>query len=215
MKTPEIRIYFSWLLYDTVSAELDKLHPDDNSTLASKADCEEFAANYRAKWAKHESKILPALCDALGVEFYQAVINVPCAPYLPPISTPLIMSYHYSPDQFVDALTHELCHVLLTDNTVYSMESNEKPIKLDEHWRQLFGSELELKALFHVPVHALSKYIYVDVLQEPSRLKRDMEHVAHNAPYKSAWEYVNKHGYKEIIEQLKQDFVYIQKELTR
>ena len=213
MKTPEIRIYFSWLLYDTVSVELHKAL-STGKELISKEEAGECTADYREAWSAHEGKILPALVELMGMEFYRDVIDVPCAPWFRAVSAPLTMNFRYEPDQFVDVLTHELCHVLLNDNTIYSNKSSQKDLHLGVRWQKLFNDDSNFMITNHIPVHALSKYIYLDMLKEPERLVRDIEHVQHNAPYMAAWDYVNEHGYMQIIEQLKDDYQAIKKELA-
>ncbi|HSX30728.1 MAG TPA: hypothetical protein VLE99_02325 [Candidatus Saccharimonadales bacterium] len=207
MKTPEVRIYFSWLLYENVSVKLHEALAAEGEVLISQKVAEEYAANYRHEWAKYDNKILLALVEIMGMEFYQSVIDVPCAPWVRSMSNPLTMGYKYFPNQFVDILMHELCHVLLTDNTMYSMKSSKdiKPL-LGDRWKKLFGEEYNFTAAVHIPVHALSKYIYLDVLEEPERLERDIEHIQNNPPYVAAWDYVQAHDYHEIIDQLKADY---------
>lgn len=214
MKLPEIRIYFSWLLYDTVSV---KLHEASGETekLLSKKTAEQYAENYRQEWTKYEKQIVSALVKIMDMEFYRDVIDVPCAPWFRPVSDPLTMNFYYFPDQFVDILMHELCHVLLTDSTIYSIKSSaELKLSLGARWQRLFGEEYDFTAAVHIPVHALSKYIYLDVLEAPERLERDIEHVKGDPPYAAAWEYVQTHDYNQIIEQLKADYRDIQKELA-
>lgn len=206
MNKPEIRIYFSWLLYDNVSKDMFDKYSEEPQTLLPKERCFEFAQNYQKEWAKYESKIIPALTEALGVDFYRKTIDVACAPWLTAQSEPLLMSFYYEPDQFIDVLTHELCHILLTDNSVYSDHSSKEWINLVERWESLFGKQESSNTAAHIPVHALCKYIAVDVLGEPSRVDRDIEDVKHNKPYVDSWEYVNTHNYKEIISQLKEDY---------
>lgn len=206
MTVPEVRIYFSWLLYDKVSVNLDKLFATETDKIVSQEVAEQYTENYRQEWAKYETKILPALIESLEVEFRQNIIDVPCAPWMYSMSDPLIMGFRYFPDQFVDSLTHELCHVLLTDNTAYSIKSSDKEINLRDVWADLFGQDYDFHTLVHIPVHALCKYIYLDILNEPSRLNRDIETVKADEPYKIAWEYVESNDYKEILKQLKNSY---------
>jgi hypothetical protein len=62
-------------------------------------------------------------------------------------------------------------------------------------------------------VHAVSKYIYLDVLKNPARFERDMKEVKDDAPYVAAWKYVNSNDYMQIIEQLKKDYQDLAKDL--
>ena len=208
MKTPEIRIYFSWLLYDHVSKDLFEKYSHGSQKLASKEKCFELARDYRNEWAKYDKKILSALSEVTGLTFYRQVIDVACAPWLAGQSDPLMLSFYYEPDQFVDILTHELCHVLLTDNKVYAEHSSPDWLNLTERWSKLFG-EHSTTATVHIPVHALLKYIFVDILHDPERVNRDMADCKGNEPYEKSWEYVNAHDYKEIIGKLRHDYVRI------
>lgn len=213
MKTPEIRIYFSWLLYDNVSKDLFEKYSDGSKKLASKDDCFKWTGGYREEWAKYEDKIVPALTDVLGLEFYRETIDVACAPWVGAQSEPLLVSFYYEPDQFIDILTHELCHVLLTDNNTYSEHSQLKWVNLAKRWEKLFGTH-EQTATVHIPVHALCKYVFVDILKQPERVARDMEDCKRNNPYVESWKYVNSHDYREIIVQLRQDYKELKQELA-
>ncbi len=206
---PEIRIYFSFLLYYGES----KILAGDNE-LGTYEGHEKWTKAYRKEWMKYEKRVLSSLTKVLGISFYKPVIDVACAPYFVPKSDPLIMNFRYEPDEFVDVLTHELCHILLTDNNKTSIHDyvNKPKLDLAKEWKKLYSID-DFNALVHVPVHALSKYIYLDVLKQPERLKRDMktmESYANNEAYVEAWDYVNEHDYKKIIEDLKKMYEKVQ-----
>lgn len=205
MKIPQVRIKFSELLYDNVSVHLNELWAKGRDSIASKEQCEEWAENYRQEWAKYESKILPAICQELSLEFHKPVIDVSLAPWIRAMSDPLIMSFNKYPNQFVDALTHELVHVLLTDNNKFTFfDDGAEP--LDERWKKLFGEEHSFTTLVHIPVHAVLKYVYLDVLDEPNRLERDIDDNKKTPGYKEAWQYVEDNDYKQIINKLKNSY---------
>lgn len=63
----QVRIHFSWLLYDYVSQDKYKLYAKDWGDIPSREQCEEWVENYRQEWAKYEERILPALTELLGV----------------------------------------------------------------------------------------------------------------------------------------------------
>ena len=209
MKTPEIRIYYSWLLHDNVSRHLDKQLGDGTWKMEEDFDTlTQYAANYQAAWNPVGATILGSITKVLGIQFYQQVIDVPCAHWFRNQSEPLMMNFYYQPDQFVDQLTHELCHVLLTDNHLFSTKTTNA-VNLLERWQRLFGTEHSTVTLVHIPVHALCKYVYLDVLKQPERLKRDIEDVKNYEDYATSWKYVNQHDYKQIIASLKQDYQHI------
>lgn len=200
---PEIRIYFSWLLYE-VSKKLDEVYDGE---LPSSEKCEEWTESYKEEWEKYEGKILPALTKATGLNFHMPVIDVSLAPFFIPQSEPLIIHFRSYPDEFVDVLTHELIHVLLTDNQVYSTKKDPSDHRLFNAWQKLFGKEHDFHVLVHIPVHALHQYIMIDVLNEPKRLERERAFVKKNMDsYTKSWDYVDKYGYKKIIAQLKQSY---------
>lgn len=210
MKLPEIRIVYSWLLAGGPSKVLEKqFGPQKEWT---DAEYEKWAHLYRNAWQKYESDILPAMQEVFGLEFYSPVIDVAVAPWFTAQSDPVILHFGYEPERFVDALAHELLHVLLTDNKTYSIKSSGQPVDLSQRWQKLFG-EREFNELVHIPVHAGLKYIYMDVLHEPSRLEFDIEDNKDNPPYKAAWEYVQAHDYHEIINRIQDDFESIQREI--
>jgi hypothetical protein len=201
---PEIRIFYGWLL----RGEADKLSGDYE--LESDEQFMKWTDNYRAAWRKHEKPIIAALTEALGVSFYKPVIDVACVPSFRPASSPLIIGFRTDSDEFVDVLTHELCHVLLTDNNVVQLNKPKPQMDLSKVWTNLFGTGHSFGTLVHIPVHALCKYIYLDILKQPKRHSRDIavskSYKADGQDYVKAWEYVDSHDYKQIIADLKKSY---------
>jgi hypothetical protein len=74
----------------------------------------------------------------------------------------------------------------------------------------MFDEQPTRTALLHLPVHAIHKAIYLDVLKAPERLERDIEDCKKfdkkANSYVAAWDYVEKHGYENIIKQLKNSY---------
>lgn len=199
---PEIRITFSRLLYHGECHRLDLLINDGESRIAHPQQYEEKAERYREAWKRYEKNILEGMEGALGVSFYRSVIDVTLAPYFGSKSVPLIINFRTDPDAFVDVLTHELLHVLQNDNNKLQTLGRNAHGGLTEEWRSLFGDH-ERKTLVHIPVHALHKYIYLDILNAPKRLARDIETTKSNIPYAEAWQYVNDHDYRQIVDELR------------
>jgi hypothetical protein len=76
-------------------------------------------------------------------------------------------------------------------------------------WQRLFG-EHERLTLVHIPLHAIHKYIYLDVLKAPERLKREISFLKNSptaGPYMQAWEYVNERDYREIVDEIRKVYV--------
>ena len=198
MTQPTIRIKDAWLLREAASVPLNELWGDGEPL---KTD-DEYAAitkAYQQAWQPIETKILAGMTNILGLSFKQNIIDVYVAPWFNAFSDPLVIGVTLEPDLFVDILTHELIHRLLTDNTTVPDEA----LLLTE-WHQLFGEQNSFGMTVHIPVHAVHKAIYLDVLKAPERLERDVANNQKNnaTDYLNAWNYVDEHGYQEIITKL-------------
>lgn len=208
---PEIRISYGQLLAQTVSRELaDKF----NFKLEDDAVYFDKTLEYWKAWQVKESQILNALQDMLGVTFYLPVIDVTCLPFFIPYSMPVIMNFKEKPERFVDVLTHELCHLILTDNNCYREYEEAPNHYMADDWRKMYGSNHDHTAIVHIPVHAMCKYLWLDVLKEPKRYEHDKQEVMgyHGADsYVKAWEYVDSVDYKRIITQLQKLYTSIKK----
>lgn len=205
---PDVRIMFSDILYQTVSVEIQKAKSRDGFDLASIEQCNKWTHDYRAAWKPKAHTILEGMCKLYGLEFYRDVIDVNLAPWIKPISKPIMMSFFYEPDQFVDILTHELLHVLQTDNKKIKYQDSRLH-DVRAIWVGQFGDTHSFKTLVHIPIHAGLKAIYLDILKEPERLERDIKACEHMPEYKLAWEYVEKHDYKKIINNLKDAYSHL------
>lgn len=174
--------------------------------LAEPKKFREKSERYRQAWAPHETLLLQKMTEILDVKFYRPVIDVTLAPYFGSKSTPLIINLRPSADEFVDVLTHELLHVLLTDNDKHQSNGPHARIDLMCEWKRLFGEEHDSLTLAHIPVHALHKYLYIDVLRAPERLERDIETVKKSptgGAYVKAWDYVNNRDYTTVVNDLR------------
>ncbi len=205
---PEIRIKDAWLLRENASRHLHELWGKDK-TLADDDWMEKRVADYRKAWKPFEKQILTSMTDLLDLSFRQNIIDVHIAPWFNAFSDPMVIGVIKEPDQFVDILTHELLHRLLTDNTSIPHET-----MILVEWQKLFGKEHTFGTLVHIPVHAVHKAIYLDVLNAPERLERDIAGIKKikATDYINAWGYVDKHGYLEIIEKLRASYKKLQAE---
>ena len=204
MNTPSIRIHNSRLLFQSISEdERTRWAERTGQPLVNFEDTGSYAKQLRDVWAKHQDAILPAMLNLFGVEFNRIIIDVYVSPWNMSISVPLILNPNRPPEIQVDTLIHELLHVLFTDNTSYCLyEPREK--QLIDRWRDMFGSDLEFKTLVHIPVHAGLKALFLDTLEEPMRLERDILRLEKNPAYKAAWDYVESHDYRQINTDLKE-----------
>lgn len=152
--------------------------------------------NYRKEWSKYETKILKGICDVLNLEFKRNVIDVYIVSGNPrQLSAPIVIKSGFSPDEFIDSLTHELIHTLFGDN------GERVPIFI---WDEMFPGETN-SVKSHVVLHSILKYIYLDILKDEKRLERNIDtSKKHNTnDYLRAWEIVEKEGYLEIIKKFK------------
>jgi hypothetical protein len=205
---PEIRIKDAWLLRENASEYLDKMwRKKDDEPIAHNPDYNKWitakVASYREAWQPYEQNILSSMCTMLGLNFKQNIVDVYIAPWFYAFSDPMVLGVTFEPDEFVDHLTHELIHRLLSDNLVTSPDFD-----YIEEWRNLFGTQHSFNALVHIPVHAVHKAIYLDVLKDSKRLEGDVSTLKKNnaADYLKSWEYIEKEGYSEIIDKLRRSY---------
>lgn len=204
MNVPSIRIHDSRLLFNSISEDEHIRWAERTSQpLVKFEDTTVYARELRDIWNKRESVILSAMMNLYGVEFNRNIIDVYVSPWNSSISDPLILNPGRPPEIQVDTLMHELLHVLFTDNTSYCLYDENHEKQLVDCWRDMFGSNLEFKTLMHIPVHAGLKALFLDTLDEPIRLERDISRHQKNPAYKAAWEYVESHDYQQINTDLK------------
>ena len=151
---------------------------------------------YKREWSKYETKILGGICTVLDLEFKRNAIDVYIVSGNPrQLSAPIVIKSGFSPDEFVDSLTHELIHTLFGDN------GERIPISI---WDEMFSGETS-PVKSHVVVHAVLKYIYLNILKDEKRLERNIDVSKKHSTndYSRAWEIVEKEGYIEVIKKFK------------
>ena len=156
--------------------------------------------DYKKEWKKHEDKILEALLNLLPIKFIHNVIDVYVVSYLPGnsgISEPLIISGDLKTDRFIDVLVHEIIHVYLTNNNIIPKIF---PFKIID---AMFPEEKDLKVKSHIIVHAIQKYILLDILKDNNRYINNKEKFCLTESYKKSWDIVEERGYIEIINEFK------------
>ncbi len=206
-KEVEIRIFPTYLM-DRIGLLGDAHFSKPN---LKPYEFEERVKKYRKAWKKKEKTILPAMQEMLDLCFYTNTIDVTITPWQSYISmsSPLIIDCTSQPDEFVDLLTHELFHVLFTDNQIINRgDDGSGRLK----WDELFGETENWTLIIHIALNACLKYIYLDILKEPKRLKRDMEHSKIFEDYRLAWEYVEANDYTQIIDKVRQSYDYLRHE---
>jgi hypothetical protein len=192
--SPEIRIKNGRLIYQNISIHLHKLW-GKKKKLASIKEIDKKVLAYQKAWDKYEKSILQGMYEITGLEFKQNIIDVYIAPWMKAFSDPMIIGIKYEPDYFVDILTHELLHRLLTDNVKIGK------VNLIAKWKNFFGKNHSFGTLTHIPVHAIHKSIFLDILNQPKRLEREIARMKEYkaTDYINSWNYVDKNDYKRIV----------------
>ena len=204
MTLPEIRIKNSFLLNNKVIPLLmPGLKESGHEHVANSEYIDKKVDAYTHAWEAHGEVILRSICEVLDTEFNQNIIDAYVVPFGNSFSDPMVISTKYDPDRFVEVFTHELTHRLLTDNTKLPRKRYNK---LSSYWQELFGNTHSFVTLVHIPVHAILEYVFTNVLHEPQRLQRDKEACMHFPDYQLAWQYVEQNGYKNIIQQLREQY---------
>ena len=180
MQYPEIRIKYAWLLTQNTSQPMMEYY-DKGGKLRSRDEYEAIVKQYQGWWQPYEKQILEAMCETLGLEFKQNVIDVHVAPFFYAFSDPLVLGVKFdTQEKLVVSLTHELTHRLLMDNTTHDDS------KTLEEWTKLFG-ERDRVALVHIPVHAVLHKVFIDVMNRPDMLDAE---VRTSKAYAESWAYV-------------------------
>jgi len=190
IKTPKIEFVYSFI-YDRM---LNK-----NKKLASRPAIFKTIKDIEKLWKKEEKKILTEIVKVTSSKWKEDKIkcyiisNFPVPPFSDPLTMPLPKKKDYI--HFIDTLVHELLHQkLIQEDKYFDYWDNfiEKKFK-DE----LFNTKV------HILVHAIHKHIYLKFYNK-KRLQHDINYCKKiGKGYSKAWAIVNKHGYKNIIKEFK------------
>jgi hypothetical protein len=202
---PTVRFSTSWELYEKVIRNIYR-YPDDSVN----TDKEDFNARRMiSDWNGYEDAVLSGVCSITGLEYRKNIIDICIAPKILSVSKPIIIGVDGYDKRFVDEVMYQLVVQLLIDNTSI-------PLVYDvvEDWIEIFNDTLFEDEAYFVPAFALQKAICLDVLDEPDRLQRIVERCdgLFRGDEKVAWEFVNTHDYKEIINTLRRLYSAIEQE---
>ncbi len=199
IESPEIRIQYSRLLdpffRSLFELELEKDIQPEGVTYNNAETILNNIKEYKISW--HErAPVLTYMQETLQLDFYQTTIDVFVVGRIKnAISSPMIISSTKTPDEFVDILTHELLHRLISDS--------KQKIPAKDILLKLFPTETML-CRNHVVVHAVLKKIYLEFLKVPQRLAIVKEHDKKSPDYLRAWEIVDEQGEDDIIAKFRQ-----------
>lgn len=193
---PQIKIKYGWLLYPIFKKLYEAGAKHTKSQFPTEGQVEGKVKAFQQAWAPYELKILQAMCSVLELDFYQNIVDVYVAGPSPSFSDPMVITSELTPDRFLDVLTHELLHRLLTHNT--------RELDVKKIWSEMFPNR-ERTVRNHVIVHSVHKYIYLEILKEPHRLEKDINKT-NGSFYKESWQIVEEGGYQNIIAEFKKHY---------
>ena len=202
---PIIRFSTSWELYEKIIRNIYR-YPDDSVDLEK----EDFNARRMiSDWLNYEDEVVRGICSITGLEFRKNIIDICIAPKVISTSRPIIIGVDGYDRRFVDEVMFQLIIQLLKDNT--SIPSTYDVI---EDWIDIFSDSLYEDEAYFVPAFALLKALCLDILNEPDRLVRITKRCGglFRGDEKVAWEYVDTHDYKEIINTLQRLYRAIEDE---
>lgn len=185
---PKVVFKYSWIYDQTWKEGLIgkkiKKYPSSEKLLG-------YIKKIEKLWRKDERKILREVAKITHLkwqsEFIGCYVVGRCRPFSFPLTMPI---YEKHPDRFIDVLTHELIHNILTEN----LKKTKKAQKyIDKKYRKE-----SIKTKNHIFLHAFHAYIY-DKFFDEKRLKQEIKFINSNPDYKKSWQIVQKEGYQSLI----------------
>ncbi len=146
---------------------------------------------------KEGKKILPAIERASGLKWHQNEIACYIVKNSFSFSDPLTIGFEKGPkkiEYYVDVLTHELIHQILTEK--------ENWLKIEKNWNKLMRKykKYSWRTKVHVIVHAIHAEVLKSIFNE-KRLQSEIKNTK-SPDYIKAWEVVLMDGSKNIIKEL-------------
>ncbi|MFA6337029.1 MAG: hypothetical protein WCX23_03590 [Candidatus Paceibacterota bacterium] len=157
---------------------------------------------YKKAWKEKEEIIIKTMCEAMSLNFLQNIIDV----YVVcgndrQFSDPIVIKSSFSPEDFIDVLTHELTHKLMTD----SVQCDKNEIKMGKIFKEIFPKQQLAIVRNHILTYSLMHYIFLDVLKDKNWLRKTEEKLINRSfpEYREAWNTVKEIGYMKAIEMAK------------
>lgn len=194
MTIPHIEIHYAWFLDPVYRLAFEARTRDRKGKYPAPPEIAKQAERYRRAWKRKERPLLREMQKVVNASFAHNRIDVYIVGRGQSISNPVVISSRREPDEFIDVLTHELIHRLLAEN--------REGVDFLRIINRRFKSESRSTKI-HIAVHAVHSLLYLDILNAPHRLKRDVEHCkALPHAYSRSWQIVQEAGYKSIIDLL-------------
>jgi hypothetical protein len=154
---------------------------------------------YIKVWKPFEEKVINGLIGATNLHFAENLVSVfVISGYYGGFSDPVVISSDVPEERFVNLLSHELTHRLLT--------FNEEDISAGYIFDKMFSDILDAKTRNHIIVHAILQYLYIDVLNDQERLDKDIQYYKDYKGYREAWDIVLERGYKQLLDEYKDHY---------
>jgi len=200
-KLPEVRINYGFLLERIYKKLFEAGQKKEGENFPDKNEMFAKYGHFPGEWKKVEKVVLEAMGDVLELEFYQGVIDAHFVYSSGSMSSPMIIGVRTADEtRFIDLMTHELIHRLLSDNT--------KKVPVMKVWNEMFPeTEMTHLTRVHIVLHAVHEHIYREVLDAPERLAKDIAIAQKFPDYAASWKVVQERGYKNIIAEFKEKYV--------
>jgi hypothetical protein len=183
---PELHIKYSKLIDPFFIAYSQSHYPD--WTPPSQEEVIAKVKLFQEVWSREGAPLLEQVCAFMGFGFRRDILDVYIVSGTPrDMSDPLILKSRYEPDEFIDAMLHELLHRLLVINGVKVNQRHKDESRTVKN---------------HISVFAALTHIYRNILDDERRLRRIIDG-SHDPDYKRAWDIVKQEGYEKLVEECK------------
>jgi hypothetical protein len=185
---PKVIFHRSHLYDAALKREPEFEKPPEEKAFAKKIK------SYEALWKKEGPAILEELQRVTKLKWHNSEIVCYVTWGVYPYSDPLTINPRKDANGTLDILTHELIHVLL------SQESNSKVYW--KNWRVFLKKHTKYSytTSVHIAVHAIHEHIFRK-LYNVKRLTKEINDIQ-DLDYVLSWEIVQKEGYKNIIAEI-------------
>tara|TARA_B100000745_G_C20154018_1_gene395503 strand:- start:3060 stop:3692 length:633 start_codon:yes stop_codon:yes gene_type:complete len=201
-KNPKIQIKYNRFLDPIFGSFFEKRFSLSLIDARPQNEVIEIINDYRRCWRKDEKKVLNFISKITELSFKRNFVDVHVVRLINrSFSRPIIFDIRKTPEDFCDNLTHELLHILFSDN--------KKVIscKLENWLKSEFPEETDCTRN-HIYVHSILKVLYLEVLKKPERFRNNIiRSKAHTTDeYTRAWNIVNSLGAKNLIKEIKKNY---------
>jgi hypothetical protein len=204
MTNPEIKIQYARLL-DPFFKSLFLLRQekgliDATITYPTPEEIIQKISSFTEAWQTRKN-VLTYMQKTFKLDFASPVIDVFIVGAMKgAISNPLLIGSKRSAIAFTDVLTHEILHVLISNN-------KQQLKNLFEFFTKFYPTESQLTRV-HVIIHAMMTKIYLNFLNTPEQLITIKELDKNSPDYMRAWEIVETEGMEVILEKFQNHYSF-------